>query len=64
LAHIFYTRMYVYHSTSQMFFLSARILITPFCDILHYFIGIQNIMQLYIFIPLESSKGQEIPGCL
>jgi hypothetical protein len=50
LAHIFY--MYAYHSTSQMFFLSLiiRILITPFCDILHYFIGIQNIMLLFLFL--------------
>ena len=59
LAHIFY--MYAYHSTSQMFFLSPRILITPFCVILHYFIGIQNIMLLFLFLQ-SHQQGYSPPG--
>ena len=51
--------MYAYHSTSQMFFLSLRILITPFCDILHYFIYYAT-----IFIPLESSAVNKIYSSL
>ena len=49
------TRYFYYWHTfsicmsTQMFFLSSRILITPLGDILHYFLRIQNIMQLFLF---------------